>query len=569
MKKFCSILLIALSLLSNLCSKECDCFQLKPQSYQYRLFFDSLQNCMTELPKIKGLYFFDLEHPLILINNGYDDPKETLDFYWARFFFSYSTKGIINLFSKLHEDADEELLCWKKIKEEELADLSSGRKHCHWVDGNGERQCIPSILKQLAKAPSIKKTAHEVISRTEEDFYFEFTKIMEYCKTSHQTSRAFYESGCWNFLMGNCLEAIEDGIVFINLTEKEGKNEQLVSETYLQQGEAFAEVLAYDQAIEALTKAIELNPQNKNAYFERSVSYFEKGNFDRAFEDYVLSEIRPTPIDNNLLDHLNFSLGLSIGVLKGGMEATQEFIPSLLASFQGLSQGLWAFAQDPVQMSSELVLAAHQCIEFVKENSSQEVLLTLVPELQDLIGNWKDLDSQQKGTLTGHIIGKYGVDIFAGVGLTKGMQLYRNLKRANNVLTFEAMRISETNRKLIPLEAIKKAEARQQGLKSNNLKILWDKQGKHIENHKNFDPDIGRSIFVHSDPQSLANRFCGKGMRIGKAQPGTAGYQEIVNFGEFIGYDVDKQTGVRLATTWGKIHYANDGVHIVPTKPRG
>jgi hypothetical protein len=23
-----------------------------------------------------------------------------------------------------------------------------------------------------------------------------------------------------------------------------------------------------------------------------------------------------------------------------------------------------------------------------------------------------------------------------------------------------------------------------------------------------------------------------------------------------------------IATTWGKIHYAKDGVHIVPTKPR-
>jgi hypothetical protein len=34
-----------------------------------------------------------------------------------------------------------------------------------------------------------------------------------------------------------------------------------------------------------------------------------------------------------------------------------------------------------------------------------------------------------------------------------------------------------------------------------------------------------------------------------------------------IGYAVDEATGESTATTWGKIHYAKDGVHIVPTEP--
>jgi filamentous hemagglutinin len=49
---------------------------------------------------------------------------------------------------------------------------------------------------------------------------------------------------------------------------------------------------------------------------------------------------------------------------------------------------------------------------------------------------------------------------------------------------------------------------------------------------------------------------------------GAAGYREIVDFGECIGYSVRLDTGERIATTWGKIHYAKDGVHIVPTEPR-
>lgn len=47
------------------------------------------------------------------------------------------------------------------------------------------------------------------------------------------------------------------------------------------------------------------------------------------------------------------------------------------------------------------------------------------------------------------------------------------------------------------------------------------------------------------------------------------GYKELVNFNEFIGYAIDRETGKKIATTWGKIHYAQDGIHIVPTRPRG
>ena len=49
---------------------------------------------------------------------------------------------------------------------------------------------------------------------------------------------------------------------------------------------------------------------------------------------------------------------------------------------------------------------------------------------------------------------------------------------------------------------------------------------------------------------------------------GEAGYKEVVNFHEFIGYTVSLETGEKIPTTWGKIHYAKTGVHIVPTTPR-
>ena len=60
-----------------------------------------------------------------------------------------------------------------------------------------------------------------------------------------------------------------------------------------------------------------------------------------------------------------------------------------------------------------------------------------------------------------------------------------------------------------------------------------------------------------------------KALNVGNKQPGYSGYQEIIDFKEFIGYSIDRQTGEKIATNWGKIHYAENGTHIVPTKPRG
>ncbi len=164
--------------------------------------------------------------------------------------------------------------------------------------------------------------------------------------------------------------------------------------------------------------------------------------------------------------------------------------------------------------------------------------------------------------------GKYGVEVFAGTGFIKCTKAYKRLKKVNNLLTFEAMAISEKNKALITLEAARKAQARKEILQSANLKIQWDKQGKHLQSHKNFLPLANKSILQHPNPQKLVTDFSGKGVKVGNVQPGTSGYKELVNFGEFIGYVVDRTTGEKAATTWGKIHYAQDGVHIVPTKPR-
>lgn len=83
-----------------------------------------------------------------------------------------------------------------------------------------------------------------------------------------------------------------------------------------------------------LNNAIKKDPENKEAYFQRATAYFELGNFEESLQDYISSKIQPTsiPKNSNLLD---FSLGLSEGIIKGGGESALEYIPSLFSSMYG------------------------------------------------------------------------------------------------------------------------------------------------------------------------------------------------------------------------------------------
>jgi hypothetical protein len=88
------------------------------------------------------------------------------------------------------------------------------------------------------------------------------------------------------------------------------------------------------------------------------------------------------------------------------------------------------------------------------------------------------------------------------------------------------------------------------------------KQGKHIEGHNNYTE--GKSVLT-ADPKELASK-AGSGKPVNNVPRGQPGFKERVDFGRQIGYYVDS-TGHRVPTSIGIIHYAADGIHIVPAKP--
>lgn len=145
------------------------------------------------------------------------------------------------------------------------------------------------------------------------------------------------------------------------------------------------------------------------------------------------------------------------------------------------------------------------------------------------------------------------------------MQALQRLKRANGILTLEAL--TSTAAQESALAAASEAWSVQRITKLKNVPIEWDKQGKHIPGNRTFNPDSIKSVWTHPDPQGLLKRYAGKGKKV-RGILGEAGFKERVDFGEIVGYYVNAENGVKIPTSKAIIHYSKNGAHIVPSKPK-
>jgi tetratricopeptide (TPR) repeat protein len=392
----------------------------------------------------------------------------------------------------------------------------------------------------------------------------EFRAIFSWCLQNHQPEGIAFHSAIEDFIEHDFDVAIDRIRWVIELSEKHNVSDDLLSKLYFLKGSIQSEFGLYADAVIGLTEAIQKNPSMKEAYLERASAYFELGQFDRSLEDFLTSEFR-----SHSETHLTqLGLGITAGIIHGAKESCEEFIPSMIGTLRGLGSGLWALTKDPLGASHEFVNAAIQCVEFIKSHSPASILQDMVPELKELIQSSDQLENFQKGKLIGQIIGKYGMDILMAKQGATFIRAYRDLKRANQVMTLEALASGE--RATILGEAEQRwTRYHLERIKGGEITIDKAKQGKHIVGHPNYEnliknPEKSPSIFEHPDPNRLLREFGGTGIKKVGDFPGTAGYVEIVDFGEFIGYAVEKETRIRTATTLGKVHYAKDGAHIVP-----
>lgn len=312
---------------------------------------------------------------------------------------------------------------------------------------------------------------------------------------------------------------------------------------------------------------IHKNPNRKEAFFERASAYFELGDYQQAIEDYISSDFEKLSSDHKLVWNQipRFGAGITKGIIQGAKEGLTEFIPETLSTLRGIGRGLWAFSADPVGASVAFCTSCNECIQFIKNHGQIE---KMVPELKQLLIQYDKLSDFERGNLIGTVIGKYGIDILIFNYSFKSVKAFWELKAANRLLTLEALASPKNLGRELQSASKKFWSQRREFLKKANLSIHEGRQGKHIIKHKNYDPRKNRSIFEHPNPKQLIEEFAGTGIKDSLTAPGSPGYKEVINFGEHIGFAIDAETLNKIPTTWGKVHYSKDGVHIVPYVPK-
>lgn len=228
--------------------------------------------------------------------------------------------------------------------------------------------------------------------------------------------------------------------------------DQLKAEIFLLDGQLHSELGLYQEAIASLCRAIEQDPKNLEAKIERATAYFETGQWDLALSDYlnVKSSVDLRPITEEIL--VEFSKGLSQGAAEGFINAAHDWIPSLMATASGAGNLLWAGVCDPLHVPQKLAHATFELFNYLSSTNLAKIAEVLEPEVYQLLSEWKQLDSYQRGDLSGKILGKYGFNFFSGAAVVKGIHAVKSLrevKKANQLFTLELISREELTKQQI------------------------------------------------------------------------------------------------------------------------
>lgn len=293
---------------------------------------------------------------------------------------------------------------------------------------------------------------------SKENKYFDRLKELQYkvlydCAYNCKNVYALWNLGLLQFSDGNlfdCLEVLKP-LVDQYLNQRDDIFLDEISQFCTARGEVSRELGLYQEAVSALTEAIKQDPENKEAYFSRASCYFEMGDYEKSIKDFINSGFSSNKINSEDFDSLHFSTGLIKGTSYAALASLEDFLPSVYSSISGITNGLWAFVNSPVDCSIEMIDACKAIASLVSDNSAYENLRLLIPEIGQLAENWEKSSSFEKGELLGNIIGKYGTDIFLTGASIKTLKAYRNLRKANDLMTLEGMAKAIKKDKLLDL----------------------------------------------------------------------------------------------------------------------
>ncbi len=299
----------------------------------------------------------------------------------------------------------------------------------------------------------------------------EYAELFEELFKEKQSSLAFYHDyGLLAYMNNNFDKSSELLFALMDHAQETNQIDQMNAKVYHDLGSVCVEVMAYDKAIQYLSDAIRLDPSNKETYFHRATAYFETGQFDLAIDDYLTSNTMkmnsPSEAPSN-----DFIKALCASLCQGAAESAIDFVPSLCSTTYGIGTALWATAQAPIESTKAFSGACYEmgkCFVDYCKTVDSNTIDGYIDHLKELYNRFDHLSDSEKGELIGYMIGKYGVDIFAGgfvIGgaikggkiLVNGASAYRKLKNVNRACNLEAMTVSSANKEKIVAESLKHA----------------------------------------------------------------------------------------------------------------
>lgn len=218
---------------------------------------------------------------------------------------------------------------------------------------------------------------------------------------------------------------------------------------YQMRGEKALDFGYYQQAINDLNKAININPISTISYLDRSEAHFRLGNYDKSIKDFhtytqqVAQELKKYPM--NIPE---FSIGFIKGVPKGILESGNNIL--MLCSGAVLH---------PIQTGEQIWASLNLLSDLARSNEWGIFAEVLAPEVHYLVTQWDNIPSKERGDLAGTAFGKYGADMIVPGALakavTKGMRgaqelsaISNSLKTANRTFLMESVAGVESSAKI-------------------------------------------------------------------------------------------------------------------------
>jgi len=269
-----------------------------------------------------------------------------------------------------------------------------------------------------------------------------YTSIFDHCIAEHQAPAAYLNRSEIRYDSGDDIGCIEDIKKLFEITPNDLIAQEVAKKLEHMKGAAESEVGLFDEAILTLSSYISKHPNHKEAYIERAIALFETGDFHSAVEDFSSSGLKGSYIPSNWEDDLDFSRGLIKGITVEGLDSLINFLPAVGSSLYGLSHGLWAFATSPEQTSRAMCKACREAMQYIKNEGFDEAIHPIIPEFRTLMQEGEKLSYVEQGELIGKMISRVGIEFVLLKGTAKGVKIYRDLRKANAILSLERMAAS-------------------------------------------------------------------------------------------------------------------------------